>query len=59
MTATVPMEETIMATSADKLAELKAKREQEKLEKAETVAIEQLYNKKREFDNSKNKTSSR
>lgn len=48
-----------MATSADKLAELKAKREQEKLERAETAAIEQLYNKKKEFDNSKNKTSSR
>lgn len=46
-----------MATSAEKLAELKAKKEEEKKLQAETEAIKQLYSKKSEFDNSKNKKS--
>lgn len=46
-----------MATSAEKLKELKAKRETEKLAKAETLAIQSLYNKKHDFDNSHNKSS--
>lgn len=46
-----------MATSAEKLKELKAKKEAEKIAKAETSAIQNLYNKKKDFDNSNNKTS--
>lgn len=46
-----------MATSAEKIAEMKAKKEQEKIEKAETVAIQKLYAQKYQFDNSKNKTA--
>lgn len=51
------MEETKMATSAEKLKELKAKKDAEKLAKAETQAVQELYNKKHDFDNSKNKSS--
>lgn len=55
--ATATMEEKIMATSAEKLKELKAKKDAEKLAKAETKAVQTLYNKKKDFDNSKNKSS--
>lgn len=51
------MEEIKMATSAEKLKELKAKKDAEKLAKAETQAVQELYNKKHDFDNSKNKSS--
>jgi hypothetical protein len=46
-----------MATSKEKLAELKAKKEKEFEEKAETLAIQKLYANKNVFDNSKNKTT--
>lgn len=46
-----------MATSKEKLAELKAKKEAQLAEKAETIAIKKLYADKYVFDNSKNKTA--
>ena len=46
-----------MATSQEKLAELKAKKERELIERAETTAIKKLYANKYVFDNSKNKTT--
>ena len=46
-----------MATSKEKLAELKAKKEKEFEDKAETLAIQKLYANKNVFDNSKNKTT--
>lgn len=46
-----------MATSKEKLAELKAKKEKMMEEKAETLAAKKLYAEKYVFDNSKNKTS--
>jgi len=45
-----------MATSKEKLAEIKAKKDQELAEKAETIAMQKLYASKHVFDNSKNKT---
>lgn len=57
MAMTEAMEETKMATSAEKLKELKAKKDAEKLAKAETQAVQELYSKKHDFDNSKNKSS--
>lgn len=46
-----------MATSKEKLAELKAKKAKEQEEKIETLAIKKLYANKFVFDNSKNKSS--
>ena len=41
-----------MATDTKKIAEIKAKKEAEKLEKAETEAIQKLYKDKEQINNS-------
>lgn len=41
-----------MATDAKKIKEIEAKREAEKLEKAETEAIQKLYKEKEQINNS-------
>lgn len=41
-----------MATDAKKIAEIKTKKEAEKLEKAETEAIQKLYKDKEQINNS-------
>lgn len=41
-----------MATDVKKIAEIKAKKEAEKLEKAETEAIQNLYKDKEQINNS-------
>ena len=46
------MEEIIMATSPEKIKEIQAKKEAEKLEKAETEAIQKLYKDKEQINNS-------
>jgi hypothetical protein len=48
-----------MATSAEKMAEIKAKKQKEKEEKAETIAMKKLYENKAPFDNSKNKKTNK
>jgi hypothetical protein len=46
-----------MATSKEKLAEIKAKKEAALVAKAETLAMKKLYAEKYVFDNSKNKSA--
>lgn len=46
-----------MATSAEKIAELKAKKAQRALEESETKAMQKLYAHKVQIDNSTNRSS--
>lgn len=46
-----------MATSPDKIAEIKAKKAAEEQAKAESNVISKLYANKKQIDNSRNKTA--